>query len=226
MYQSPNFVDSFTTLALVYNPSTSVTSGFLGYVQDEFNNMIIPSLIDTSDQIMHPLLPPILCLNKWIIDLQSRTFQEYRPLSEIQGLTKNNATSEVKNSRALSNSHALHRLHVDIIEMHERLSESTDSFIQESTRDLKLALEEFKPMIPADKKEALEGINEEFEACIGQMETTANGLSYMRKRLLDSIDMQLKVVSHCFFLLRFERTMCLSGCAPSSTISCNSATAG
>ena len=142
------------------------------------------------------------------------------------GSNKNNATSEVKNSRALSNSHALHRLHVDIIEMHERLSESTDSFIQESTRDLKLALEEFKPMIPADKKEALEGINEEFEACIGQMETTANGLSYMRKRLLDCIDMQLKVVSHCFFLLRFERTMCLSGCAPSSTISCSSATAG
>ena len=192
-------MDSFTTLALVYNPSTSVTSGFLGYVQDEFNNMIIPSLIDTSDQIMHPLLLPILCLNKWIIDLQSRTFQEDRSLNEIQGLAKSNAAGEVGNSRALSNSDALHQSHVDIIEMRERLSESTDLFIQESTRDLKLALKEFKSMISADKKEVLEGANEEFESCISQMEITANGLGYMRERLLDRMDMQLKAVSHCFY---------------------------
>lgn len=92
---------------------------------------------------------------------------------------KSNVTSQVEKFRTLLNSDALCESHVDIIEMHERLSGILDLFIQESVRDLKLALDEFKLIISVDKRRILEDINVEFEACISQVEITTNGLIYM-----------------------------------------------
>lgn len=186
------------TLVLAYDPSTSVTSGFLGYVNNPSTENLILSLISASAQVMHPLLLPILCFNNWIYILRNETYAQDAQLRTVQNLTgvmEDNTNIGVNKSQDIRTSDAFRDAHAIIVVMHNVLANSLVSFIRESNHDLKLALEEIKSKISTDKKIALVHINEEFKDCVEQMDMIANGLIHMRERLLNRMDMQLKVVS-------------------------------
>jgi hypothetical protein len=225
VYQSPNFEKSFTTLALAYDPSTSVTSGFLGYVYSKSTEDLIKSLISAKAQAMHPLLLPILCLNNWIYILRRETYAQDAQLRNVQHLTgmmERSTNSDADRSKDFLSGDSFHAAHATIVVMHNVLANSLVSFIQESRRDIKLALAKIRRMISTDNT-IIAGINVEFENCVEQIDMVAIGLIHMRQRLLTRMDMQLKVVS-LGFSFAFQVTE--SNADPtSSTILCSSAIA-
>ena len=173
---------------------------------------------------MHPLLLPMLCLNNWIYILRKETHAqdvELRGVQNLSGLMGNKSTSDAGKSEVFPMGDAFHEAHAAIVVMHNVLANSLVSFLQESSRDLKLALEEFKCIISAKKQSVLGDVNEEFEDCLKQTDMIANGLIHMRERLLNRMDMQLKAVSDSL-----QTNVLLLSRSSSSIISCSSATAG
>jgi hypothetical protein len=207
VYQSPNFEKSFTTLVLAYDATTSITSGFLGYVHSTSTENLIHSLISAKAQAMHPLLFPILCLNNWIFILRRETYAQDFQLREVQrltGLMEPSTESGADRSKDFLNGDSFHNAHAIIVVMHNVLSNSLVSFMQESSHDIKLALAEIPGTISKDNN-TIGDITKEFERCVEQIDMVASGLIHMRKRLLSRMDMQLKVVS-LYFPFAFEVT--------------------
>ncbi|OCL06824.1 hypothetical protein AOQ84DRAFT_410114 [Glonium stellatum] len=139
----------------------------------------------------------MLCLNKWIYILRKETYAQDAQLREVQifsGLMEDKTASDADKSDDLSMGEAFHEAHATIVVMHNVLADTLVSFLQESSRDLKLALGDFKRIFAINEQSILGNINEEFEGCLKQLDMVASGLMHMRERLLNRMDMQLKVL--------------------------------
>src|SRR5947207_2303813 len=72
--QSPPLLDSFMTLALSFDPTTRVTSGFLGFQMKATRATpgyhLLEKIRDAASQIQNPTLIPTLMFDTWVNVLQ------------------------------------------------------------------------------------------------------------------------------------------------------------
>ena len=213
--QSPNFIESFLTMALSYDPIQHITSGILAHRAEKGNDSPIYDLLSdlkgTSLHASHPMLLPLLILRRWYFRLYTHHDEIGQRLKAIQ-----RDTGQMKNYFRKANSEEsfdqfinFDKIHTRIVEEHVYVSNSISDFVEELSAGFLNALDEIGDKRLSSSQIINKVHDEDLRAFALQMQRMVKVELRNKDRLLSRLDMQLKVVR--VFLLRaiFRTLSCL-----------------
>lgn len=180
-------------MVLCYDSKTRLTTGFLGFVDSYLNRMLLPSILHSADDAMHPLTLPILCFNNSVTLLGKETLAH-----TLYKITIEKQITKATETPFLDAVPFLH-IHQSLIESHYALTSSNVAFVQATSSHLGLELCNASRIISAERVGELHEKTENLKRCVEQMDIVISAFIHSRERLIQRVDVQMKVVRQSYF---------------------------
>ena len=197
--QSPDFPHSFTTAVLSHDPETKTTTGLLFYTTGKMHYMLntIKALPRYAGEPL--FLPSVVC--DTFISRHRRQLQDVNAIiSQVQqdtGLLDRFLLDRVlhfSGSNGPQRQHTFDDMHKMLVEQHARLTNGVATFIRRLCDSLVQAATELnRPESPTGRPIA-EAMRRDFECYFQRLRLDMEEEEGHRQRLLQRIDMQLKVL--------------------------------
>ncbi|KAH0547935.1 hypothetical protein GP486_008324 [Trichoglossum hirsutum] len=207
--KSPAFGSAFASMLLSYDPSISVTSGFLSFAPHGSYRLLLESLEAAAIHAKHPMLLPVVFCSTWVSLFSHENIDIKKDLRAVQRDTKMmaevvgpgvaepnlpSAVADAASEEAKVNLQRFDRSHKKLVLIQNDLENAMANFVMDFCHGLMATLQEFNKRPRGQLKELLEEDNRELEDCARSMQLVAAGEMGTRQRMLGRMDMQLKVV--------------------------------
>jgi hypothetical protein len=194
------------TLVLSYDPRTNITCGFLGYVatssHNDFGNslsLLIPELLGAWSRTTHPLLLPTIAFGLWSNTLQADHISINFKLRDAQlrtGLMDPYLPEFNPDKSLLEKSLDYNGVHKDLVLLHSYLSSSLSDFVSSLSGASLSALDEMIKLLPSSSQTSLYQHDGDLRTFVLHTQGMVNVSLLNKERMLNRVDMQLKVVCH------------------------------
>jgi hypothetical protein len=194
------------TLVLSYDPRTNITCGFLGYVARNSHNdfgshlsPLIPELLGAWPGTTHPLLLPTIAFGLWSNTLQADHISINFKLRDVQrrtGLMNPYLTGFNPEESLLEKNLDYNGVHKDLVLQHSYLSSSLSDFVSSLSGASLSALDEMIKLFPSSCQTSLHQHDGDLRTFVLHTQGMVNASLQNKERMLNRVDMQLKVVCH------------------------------
>ena len=188
-------------MALSYNPASNITSGLLSFTTKSKANGGLDSLLKHLKQAAlnaaHPMLLPLLTYNyfyHWLETSHRSVDREIRIIQQSTGLMKEYYFKVYEAVQTFLTYKDFTNLHSRLVEEHAYLSGSLSYFVGELGLCSLRVLDELKDALPLENRTFLAKSDAELRDFFTQIRGRVEIEMQYKKWLLDSLDMQLKVV--------------------------------
>lgn len=198
------------TLALSYDPSSNITTGFLLHAKSHGNqptvHPMISVLLKTAHKLPHPMLPAVLFLEYWCDYLRFTLVTSMRDLIESKKQTGvldeelkrwhreptglSNATT-----RSVPKQKGLNDVHQSLIVIHNHMMNDVPTFLQDFSASILEDFDEIKDLNQGHgHQQTIESSGQELKEYVLQIQSSSDTLLRQREQRLSQVDLQLKVV--------------------------------
>lgn len=203
MCQSPNYPKTFTTMALSYDSSTRMTTGFLGLTTSPTGQM--SELLEILDKLKlnatHPILLPLLMYSVYSTILRRQLGEVNRDINYVQEQTglldkylrsgRRTRPSEEGQREEKPNYDDLHKI---LVVQHARLTRGLSDFVADLGPACREAIKRIEKSDTGDSIINKTSAHTELQSYLSHLEVGAKFELQHRERMLSRVDIQLKVV--------------------------------
>ena len=198
------------TLALSYDPSSNITTGFLIHAKFHGNqpavHPMISVLLKTAHKLPHPMLPAVLFLEYWCDYLRTTLISSMRDLIESkrqtgvldEGLKRwhreptglsNTATGGVSKQKDLND------VHQSLIVIHNHMMNDVPVFLHDFSASILKYFDEMRDLTHGlGHQQTVENSGQELKEYVLQIQSSSDTLFRQTEQRLSQVDLQLKVV--------------------------------